>query len=113
MKFKRELITAKLIKANYIGEGGNSKTLQNLLKYHNNNTVMKHIQRLRKIVTLGYHIEWIDCDPFIRWKPTYGKRERPFLTENELSNIETYHLPIARLERVRDLFIFNCYARQY
>ncbi len=69
---------------------------------------MKHIQRLRKIVILGYHIEWIDSDPFIRWKPTYEKREHPFLTENELSNIETYHLPIAQLERVRDLFIFSC-----
>src|SRR5690606_20174724 len=73
-------------------------------------TVMKHIQRFRKIVTLGYHIEWIDRDPFIRWKPTYEKRERPFLTDNELSNIETYNFPIARLERVRDLFIFSCYT---
>ena len=175
LKFKRELITAKLIKANYLGEGGNSKTLQNLLEYHNNktqktlakgtlrnfgvtegyinrylsnvlktsdiylkdlnfkfisdfanflhtywpkghhkamsnNTVMKHVQRFRKIVTLGYHVEWIERDPFVRWKPTYEKRERPFLTENELSNIETYNFPIARLERVRDLFIFSCYT---
>ncbi|MBS9461653.1 site-specific integrase [Flagellimonas sp. 389] len=175
LKFKGQLITAELIKAEYLGESDNSKTLQNLLEYHNkktektlavgtlrnfrvtegylnkylnnvlntsdiflkelnykficdfanflicfwpkghlkamsNNTVMKHIQRFRKIITLGYHIEWIDKDPFVRWKPTYEKRERPFLTENELSNIETYHLPIARLERVRDLFIFSCYT---
>ena len=79
-------------------------------KAMSNNTVMKHIQRFRKIITLGYHIEWIERDPFVRWKPTYERRERPFLTENELSNIETYHLPIARLERVRDLFIFSCYT---
>jgi len=31
---------------------------------------------------------WIDRDPFVRWKPTYEKRERLFLTDNELSNIE-------------------------
>ncbi|WP_282081278.1 site-specific integrase [Aquimarina algiphila] len=175
LKFKGELITAKLIKANYLGEGENSKTLQNLLQYHknktektlakgtirnfevtegyinrylngalntsdiylkdlsykfisefahflhtywpkghpkslSNNTVMKHIQRFRKIVTLGYHIEWITRDPFVRWKPTYEKRERPFLTENELFNIENYYFPIERLERVRDLFIFSCYT---
>ncbi|PCJ98461.1 MAG: integrase [Flavobacteriaceae bacterium] len=79
-------------------------------KAMSNNTVMKHIQRFRKIVTLGYHIEWMDRDPFVRWKPTYEKRERLFLTENELSNIETYHFPIERLERVRDLFIFSCYT---
>ena len=75
-----------------------------------NNTIMKHIQRFRKIVTLGYHIEWMERDPFVRWKPVYEKRERPFLTENELSNIETYNFLIARLERVRDLFVFSCYT---
>lgn len=75
-----------------------------------NNTVMKHIQRFRKIITLGYHIEWIDKDPFVRWKPTYEKRERPFLTQTELSNIENHNFLIARLERVRDLFIFSCYT---
>lgn len=32
--FKRKLITAKLIKAIYLGEDENSKTLQNLLDYH-------------------------------------------------------------------------------
>ena len=175
LKFKGHLITVELIKAEYLGESDNSKTLQNLIEYHtqktektlaigtlrnfgvtegyifrhlnnelnttdiylkelnykficdfanflrcywpkghpkamSNNTVMKHIQRFRKIVTLGYHIEWIDRDPFVRWKPTYEKRERPYLTDNELSNIETYHFPIERLERVRDLFIFSCYT---
>lgn len=175
LKFKGQLITAELIKGEYLGENDNSKTLQNLLEYHtkktektlaigtlrnfgvtqgylnkylnnvlhtsdiylkeldykficdfvnylycfwpkghpkamSNNTIMKHIQRFRKIVTLGYHIEWIDRDPFVRWKPTYEKRERSFLTENELSNIENYHHSIARLERVRDLFVFSCYT---
>ncbi len=175
LKLKGKLITAELIKAEYLGESDDSKTLQNLLEYHkkktektlaigtlrnfgvteryinrylsqkmntsdvylkeldykficdfanflhcfwpkghpkamSNNTVMKHIQRFRKIITLGYHIEWIDRDPFVRWKPTYEKRERPYLTKNELSNIETYIFPIQRLERVRDLFVFSCYT---
>src|SRR5690554_3511725 len=79
-------------------------------KAMSHNTVMKHIQRLRKIITLAYHIEWIDKDPFIRWKPTFEKRERQFLTENELANIETYFFPIDRLDRVRDLFVFSCYT---
>ncbi len=74
------------------------------------NTVMKHIQRLRKIVTLAYHLEWIDKDPFRRWKMTFEKKERDFLTANELSNVETYEFPIERLERVRDLFLFSCYT---
>jgi hypothetical protein len=39
-----------------------------------NNTVMKHIQRLRKMVTLAYKMEWIDKDPFIKFKPTLHKK---------------------------------------
>lgn len=74
------------------------------------NTVMKHIQRLRKMVTLAYHLEWLDKDPFRRWKMTFEKKERDFLTANELSNIETYEFPIERLEKVRDLFLFSCYT---
>ncbi len=75
-----------------------------------NNTVMKHIQRLRKMVTLSYHLEWLQKDPFIRWKPTFEKTNREFLSDNELSNLETYDFISDRLERVRDLFVFSCYT---
>ncbi|UGU16449.1 site-specific integrase [Sinomicrobium kalidii] len=174
-KYKRQLITAELIKARYCGEGEHAKTLLDIIRYHSkkiestltpgtvrnfkvtqsyvnkylndklntsdlylhelnykfisdfedylhdywpkghpkamsHNTIMKHIQRLRKIVTLAYHIEWLDKDPFVRWKPTWEKRQREFLSENELSNLETYIFPIDRLDRVRDLFVFSCYT---
>ncbi len=74
------------------------------------NTIMKHIQRLRKMVTLAYHMEWIVKDPFVRWKPTFEKREREFLSDNELSNMENFEFDSERLDRVRDLFIFSCYT---
>ncbi|MAM19802.1 MAG: site-specific integrase [Christiangramia sp.] len=74
------------------------------------NTAMKHIQRLRKIIHLGYNLEWLNNDPFRRWKPTFERREREFLSANELSNLETYHFPLERLDRVRDLFVFSCYT---
>ncbi|OXS18879.1 integrase, partial [Pseudomonas fluorescens] len=73
-------------------------------------TIMKHIQRLRKIVTLAYHMEWIPRDPFVRWKPVYEKKQREFLSENELSNMENFQFSIERLDRVRDLFVFSCYT---
>ncbi|MFH4967427.1 site-specific integrase [Gaetbulibacter sp. M240] len=175
LQFKGELITAQLIKSVYTGENEKSKTLQELLAYHNGkiktilakgsiknfaitenyinkflksgrgttdvylsqldykflcdfesflqsylpenhprhmsqNTVMKHIQRFRKIITLGYNIEWLDRDPFVRWKPVFEKKEREFLSENELSNLETYPFTVERLDRVRDLFVFSCYT---
>lgn len=30
-----------------------------------NNTIMKHLQRLRKLVTLAFHLEWLERDPFV------------------------------------------------
>lgn len=74
------------------------------------NTVMKHLQRLRKIVTLAFHLEWVDKDPFIRWKPTFEKKERDFLNLNELKQIEDFNFHNDRLDRVRDLFVFSCYT---
>ena len=79
-------------------------------KAMSHNTVMKHIQRLRKIITLAYHLEWIDKDPFVRWKPTFEVKQREFLNSHELDLLERYKFPIERLDRVRDLFIFSCYT---
>lgn len=75
-----------------------------------NNAVMKHIQRLRRMVKLAYHIEWTDRDPFVKFKPTLEKREREFLTNMELKSIENLELYIERLSVVRDLFLFSCYT---
>lgn len=75
-----------------------------------NNAVMKHIQRLRRMVTLAYHMEWIERDPFVKFKPKLEKREREFLTQLELECIEELVTPIERLAMVRDLFIFSCYT---
>lgn len=75
-----------------------------------NNTVMKHIQRLRKMVTLAYKMEWIDKDPFIKFKPSYIKNERAFLREDELQAIIDKEFEIERLNLVKDLFLFSCYT---
>lgn len=75
-----------------------------------NNTIMKHIQRLRKMVTMAYHIEWIDRDPFVKFRPKLIKKEREFLTQAELDRLEQLACSIERLNVVRDLFIFSCYT---
>lgn len=175
LKFKEELITAKLIKSLYTGDNQERKSLKKIFKYHSqkiantlapgsirnfgitenyvfkflekkksttdiylnqlnfeflshfelflcdlwpvghpkalsNNTRMKHIQRLRKVITLAYHLEWIDKDPFIRWRMTYDKTNREFLSEVELKNLENKVFISDRLDRVRDLFVFSCYT---
>ena len=74
------------------------------------NTVMKHIERLRKMINLAIRNEWILRDPFAKFKPTFVKTTREFLTAEELIKIENKGFSIPRLQQVKDLFIFSCYT---
>jgi site-specific recombinase XerD len=75
-----------------------------------NNTVMKHIERLRKMVNLAYKMEWIDRDPFIKFKAKYIRKDREFLSLQELQKIENKNFKIHRLQLIKDLFVFSCYT---
>jgi len=75
-----------------------------------NNTVMKHIERLRKLVSLAYKMEWLDKDPFIKFEAKYERKERTFLTLEELQAIENKQFGIFRLQLIKDLFVFSCYT---
>ena len=75
-----------------------------------NNAVMKHIQRLRKLVTLAYHMEWIYRDPFVKFKLKYTKVERGFLSKEELYQVENTTFLCYRQSLVKDLFVFSCYT---
>lgn len=86
----------------YIPKSGQSKI--------GNNTAMKHIKRLRRMVTLAYRMKWIDRDPFVNFKMKIEKKERSFLTDIELLSIEELSSSIERLVVVKDLFVFSCYT---
>ncbi|WP_317129344.1 site-specific integrase [Flavivirga rizhaonensis] len=75
-----------------------------------NNTIMKHIERLRKMVSLAFKMEWIDKDPFVKFEAKYEKKERSFLTQDELLRIENKEFDIHRLQLIKDLFVFSCYT---
>ncbi|MCC4228150.1 site-specific integrase [Zunongwangia profunda] len=74
------------------------------------NTAMKHLQRLRKMVTMAYHHEWIPKDPFVRFKSSFINKRRELLTEEELEAIENFQSSINRLNIVKDIFLFSCYT---
>ena len=74
------------------------------------NAVMKHIQRLRKMVTLAFHLEWIERDPFVKFRAHLIPKEREFLSKEELRQIESFDNLEERLAVVRDLFVFSCYT---
>jgi site-specific recombinase XerD len=75
-----------------------------------NNTVMKHIERLRKMIKLAIRYEWLEKDPFIAFKQKFYRFERGYLSDDELKIIEEKEFSIARLQHVKDLFIFSCYT---
>ena len=86
----------------YVPKSGQSKI--------GNNTAMKHIKRLRRMVTLAYRMKWMERDPFVNFKMKIEKKERGFLTDFELLSIEDLSSSIERLMVVKDLFVFSCYT---
>ncbi|WP_242206523.1 site-specific integrase [Aestuariivivens insulae] len=75
-----------------------------------NNTVMKHIERFRKLINLALKLGWIEKDPFINFKAHIIKTERGFLSADELYAIEEKQFTIERLQLVKNLFVFSCYT---
>ncbi|SFW61869.1 Site-specific recombinase XerD [Sinomicrobium oceani] len=175
LKMDGKLITAKSVKARYLGEDDKSRTLSDIVAYHGedmvdqlkwgtqknyfttqkyltkflkarykttdmylkeldydfiikferflrnhkptdhqkpmgNNTVMKHIERFRKLIGLAIKLGWLDRDPFAYFKPKFIKKERDFLNREELAEIEKREFDMPRLQQVKDLFVFSCYT---
>ncbi|MCT4645247.1 MAG: site-specific integrase [Carboxylicivirga sp.] len=74
------------------------------------NTIMKHVERFKKIMNLAYQNEWLEKDPFKRFKLSFIKKDIEHLTEIELNKIEKKKFKIERLECIKDLFVFSCYT---
>src|SRR5690606_40865939 len=53
-----------------------------------NNGVMKHLERLRKMVNLAVRLEWLPRNPFTAHQLKFQKVDRKFLTAEELRLIE-------------------------
>ncbi|PJJ09095.1 site-specific recombinase XerD [Flavobacterium sp. 1] len=79
-------------------------------KQLNNNGVMKHIERLRKMINMAVKLDWLPKDPFASFKKHFDKVERECLTNRELADLEKKHFSIERLKHVRNMFLFSCYT---
>jgi len=76
----------------------------------NNNGVMKHLERFKKMINMAVTIEWLEKDPFVKHKLKFINKERGYLTEEELAKVEHEELKTPTLNYVRDLFVFSCYT---
>jgi len=74
------------------------------------NTIMKHIERLRKVVNMAIKNDWLDRDPFQKFQPSFIKSNRQFLSADELAAIEQKEFKILRLQHAKDMFVFSCYT---
>jgi len=75
-----------------------------------NNGIMKHIERFRKMICLAVTLEWMEKDPFTKYKQKFDRVERQCLNIEELKRIEDKNFDIERLQQVKDLFVFSCYT---
>ena len=76
----------------------------------NNNGVMKHLERLKKLMNLALQLEWIEKDPFVRFKLKFTKHQRDYLSGLELQIFEMGALKAEHHKKTRDVFVFSCYT---
>ena len=75
-----------------------------------NNGVMKHIERFRKVIGLAQKLDWLKIDPFRNYQIKFKKVEMGYLEPDELQKIEGTKFKLERLEFTKDIFIFSCYT---
>ncbi|MCT4590446.1 MAG: site-specific integrase [Carboxylicivirga sp.] len=76
----------------------------------NNNTTYKYIKNFKKVINIAIRNEWLEKDPFAKYKASLVEVKREFLSNDELHKLESLKIRISRLDTVRDIFIFSCYS---
>jgi len=76
----------------------------------NNNSAVKYIKNLKKIVHLCMANNWLDRNPFGKYKAKIKEVVRDFLSIEELEAIQNKKFVSLRLDQVRDVFLFSCFT---
>ena len=74
------------------------------------NTMIRYMKCLKKVVNLAIANGWITVNPFAGIKFSEKKVVKDFLTIEEVNTIRNKDFGIERLNMVRDIFIFCCYT---
>lgn len=80
------------------------------VKNCNNNSTIKYVRNLGKIIKSCYANEWIQRDPFLNYKGKVKEVEREFLSKEEINTIYLKDFSTSRLNQVKDIFIFCCFT---
>lgn len=106
-KYNREDIEFRELRYEFIAD---FEFYLRTVKGCNNNTTLKHITHVRKMVTRALHREIIPKDPFISFKGKKNKVVKTPLSQGDLTKIENHEFETRRLSVVRDVFVFQCYT---
>jgi site-specific recombinase XerD len=79
-------------------------------KKQSNNTCVKFMRTFKTIITSARQNEWIQHDPFVNYKGTVVTKERPKLSQVQLSTLKNKTIHNERIRKIRDAFIFGCYT---
>lgn len=74
------------------------------------NTIVKYLRNLRKIINYAILRNWMDKNPFAQFPIKSEATTRPILTMAQLKVLESKEMPNKRLDEVRDVFVFVCYT---
>ncbi|HEX8377951.1 MAG TPA: site-specific integrase [Pedobacter sp.] len=75
-----------------------------------NNSAIKYIKNLGKIVRICMGNGWLTVDPYLNYKPKQKAVNREVLTKEELDRLCKKKFSADRLNTVRDMFVFCCYT---
>jgi site-specific recombinase XerD len=75
-----------------------------------NNTAMKYIRILKRVLKFAVDQGWLETNPVGRFKCTYIEPSRERLTMEEVMNLYHKDFAVERLAEVRDVFLFSCYT---
>jgi site-specific recombinase XerD len=75
-----------------------------------NNSAIKYIKNLGKIVRICLGNGWLSVDPYLNYKPKQKAVHREVLTKEELDRLRKKKFSVERLNTVRDMFVFCCYT---
>lgn len=76
----------------------------------NNNTTVKYMKNFKKIILNCLDNGWLDKDPFLKYKAKTREVPRAYLTSDEIDTMRQKEFATARLNQVRDIFVFSCFT---
>lgn len=74
------------------------------------NSSGKMIKNVKKVIRDCVDRNWLETDPFYRYKVKHIDPKIPHLSAEELKRVEEKEISIRRLDQVRDIFVFSCYT---